>query len=75
MIIDYPMIEITIANSSAVDKLFYNVELKQMNIVFTNKSEYLYEDVSETEFFTLAYSDSIGKNITQLKDKPFTRLN
>lgn len=75
MIIDYPMIEITIANSTAVDKLFYNVELKQLNILFVNKTEYLYEDVSDVEFFTLAYSDSIGSNITQLKDKRFTRLN
>ncbi len=75
MIIDYPMIEITIAYSTAVDKLFYNVELKQLNILFVNKTEYLYEDVSDVEFFTLAYSDSIGRNITQLKDKRFTRLN
>lgn len=61
--------------SSITDTVAYKAETNQFRIIFKNKSEYEYDNVSQEEFNGIETAESQGKYIQQIiKGKTFRRV-
>lgn len=56
--------------STAIQKIGYDAETKEMIVVFHNGSEKKHDDVSEERYKSLLNAESIGKSYADYNKKP-----
>jgi hypothetical protein len=61
--------------SSISDDVTYNKTASQMRVVFTNKSKYEYDNISQEEVDSVKDAESSGKRLKEIfKGKPYRRV-
>lgn len=64
-----------VENSSTIDKVFYNEQMKSLTVQFKSGQQYKYENVSQDDFENLKNSESKGKFVNEvIKPKEFSKV-
>jgi len=63
---------LTVTDSSQIREIYYSVQNRAMEVVFSNGAVYGYKNVTDKTFGALASSDSVGKYFAQYI-RPFSK--
>ncbi len=64
-----------VENSSTINKLFYNEQIKELTVEFKSGQQYKYENVAPIEFANFCNAESKGTFLNeQIKTKTYQKI-
>lgn len=56
-----------VGDSDIISEMAYNIDTKQMLVVFSNGSKYLYNSITLAQFSTIVGAQSVGSTFNKMK--------